>query len=152
MKCKLLRYQLGLFLKMFKLYNKYKNAKVKTNIGTFDSKLELRQFEILQWLEKAQKIKGLQRQVRIKLGHSDKCKVYYIADFIYFDCENKQFVIHDSKGFETPEFKIKLKWLLDCYGGFIFKIAKHNETICYKPFNDDMPLPLAFAKMEITTR
>lgn len=146
MRFKLSLCQLGLFLKMFKLYSKYKNAKVKTNIGTFDSKLELKQFEILQWMERGGKIKGLQRQVRIKLGNSDKCKVYYIADFVYFDCENKQYVIHDSKGFETPEFKIKAKWLLDMYGGFIFKVAKHNENIYYKPFNNDLPLPMVFLK------
>lgn len=124
--------------------NKYGNKKIATNEGKFDSRLELNQYNQLKWMERARRIKWLQRQVRIKLGTSDKCKVHYVADFCYFDNELQIFVIHDSKGFETPEFKLKAKWLLDCYGGFVFKVAFHNETKYYEPFDNTKPLPPCF--------
>lgn len=45
--------------------------------------------------------------------------------------------LHDTKGFETPEFKLKLKWLLDTYKGFIFKVSFKREIKIYEPFNEN---------------
>ena len=42
---------------------KYHNTKITNENGTFDSKREYNRFLELQWLEKAGKIAGLQRQV-----------------------------------------------------------------------------------------
>ena len=36
----------------------------------------------------------------------------YVADFVYFDEEEKDFVIEDTKGVRTPEYVIKRKLLL----------------------------------------
>lgn len=119
-----------------RVYNKFGNVKLNTPSGVFDSRLEYQQFLDLNLLEKVGKISNLQRQVRIKLGQSEKCKVHYIADFVYFDNEKSVWVIHDTKGFETPEFKLKLKWLLDSYKGFIFKVSFKRELKIYEPFNE----------------
>ena len=120
-----------------KVYNKFGNVKLNTPSGVFDSRLEYKEFLDLNLLLKADKISNLQRQVRIKLGQSEKCKVHYIADFVYFDNEKSVWVIHDTKGFETPEFKLKLKWLLDTYKGFIFKVSFKRELKFYEPFNEN---------------
>lgn len=117
--------------------SKFGNVKLDTPSGVFDSHLEYQQFLDLILLEKVGKISNLQRQVRIKLGQSEKCKVHYIADFVYFDNEKSVWVIHDTKGFETPEFKLKLKWLLDTYMGFIFKVSFKRELKIYEPFNEN---------------
>lgn len=116
--------------------NKYRNEKIKTEHGTFDSRLEYKEWLDLCLLQRAGKISHLKRQVRIKLGRSDRCKVHYITDFVYFDNEKSMWVIHDTKGYETPEFKLKLKWLLDSYTGFIFKVSKRNELKEYEPFGE----------------
>ena len=118
-----------------RVYSKFGNVKLNTPSGTFDSRLEYQQFLDLNLLEKVGKISNLQRQVRIKLGQSEKCKVHYIADFVYFDNKKKAWIIHDTKGYETPEFKLKLKWLLDTYTGFIFKVSFKCEIKEYEPFN-----------------
>lgn len=120
-----------------KVYNKFRNVKLNTPSGSFDSRLEYKEFLDLNLLLKAGKILNLQRQVRIKLGQSEKCKVHYIADFVYFDNEKSVWVIHDAKGFETPEFKLKMKWLLDTYKGFIFKVSFKRELKIFEPFNEN---------------
>lgn len=134
----------------FGIYRKYGNKKIPTMHGTFDSKLELTQFETLLWLQKANKISQLQRQVRIKLGHSKVCKVHYVADFIYYDNERKAWIIHDSKGVETTEFILKRKWLCDIYAGFVLKVAFKCETKEYLPFDSANPLPECLKNVTIS--
>ena len=125
-------------------YRKYGNTKIPTMHGTFDSKLELKQFEMLHLLQKANKISHLKRQVRIKLGRCADCKVHYVADFVYFDNERKSWIIHDSKGFETTDFILKRKWLCDIYAGFVLKVAFKGETKEYFPFDNANPMPDCF--------
>lgn len=118
----------------FNAFNKYKNQKVKTSAGTFDSKLELKHYNELVLLQKAKRISYLNKQVRIKLGKN--AKVYYIADFVYFDNVKNELVIADSKGIETDTFKVKLKWLLDTYSNFRFELIKRNDKKILYPYND----------------
>lgn len=110
--------------------NKYGNHKVTVDGLTFDSKREAKRFLELKILEKAGKISGLQRQKKILLipaqyepdiigprGGKKKGKLIehecsYVADFVYFDEEEKDFVIEDTKGVRTPEYVIKRKLLL----------------------------------------
>lgn len=122
------------FDKRFIKKSKYGNQKIETPSGAFDSRLEHEHFLRLQTLEKAGKIAYLQRQVRIKLGDSKDCKVVYIADFTYFDNDLGEFVVFDTKGFETKEFTLKRKWLLDSYIGFTFRVAFKQKIVDYKPF------------------
>lgn len=118
--------------------SKYKNEKIKTaNNGSFDSKLELSHYERLLWLEKAKKIKHLQRQVSIKLGKNPKCKIVYRADFVFFDIQNKEWVVMDSKGYMTDTFRLKKNWLLDNFYNFRFDIVFKNKTDIYYPYGSD---------------
>ncbi|EDP3942773.1 DUF1064 domain-containing protein [Campylobacter jejuni] len=118
--------------------NKYGNKKIKTsNNGSFDSKLELSHYEQLLWLEKAKKIKDLQRQVSIKLAKSPKCRIVYKADFVFYDIENKEWVVMDSKGFVTDSFRLKKAWLLDNFINFRFEIVYKNKQDVEYPYNDE---------------
>ncbi|EEV5427953.1 DUF1064 domain-containing protein [Campylobacter coli] len=118
--------------------NKYGNKKIKTsNNGSFDSRLELSHYEQLLWLEKAKKIKDLQRQVSIKLAKSPKCRIVYKADFVFYDIENKEWVIMDSKGFVTDSFRLKKAWLLDNFTNFRFEIVYKNKQDVEYPYNDE---------------
>lgn len=47
-------------------------------------------------------ITALQRQVSFNL-----LGVIYVADFVYLDCETKQFIVEDAKGFKTKEYRNK---------------------------------------------
>lgn len=52
------------------------------------------------------------RPVRVLLEHS--CR--YRADFVYTDCATGQLVVEDTKGYRTPEYKIKRKLMLSVHG------------------------------------
>lgn len=82
----------------------------------FDSLKEARRWSQLRLLEKAGEIRNLKRQVRIGLeGKNGPVtfqpsgrKAAYVADFTYEDRRlGWATVIEDSKGHETPEFKLK---------------------------------------------
>ena len=110
--------------------NKYHNHKVELLGEVFDSKREAARYMELKELEMAGKISGLQRQKKFELipaqyeegttgprgGHKKgkllEREVVYYADFVYFDEEEKDFVIEDAKGVRTPEYVIKRKLLL----------------------------------------
>lgn len=122
----------------FSRKNKYGNKRIKNaNNGSFDSKLELSHYEQLLWLEKAKKISDLQRQVSIKLAKSPKCRIVYKADFVFFDLENKEWVVMDSKGFVTDSFRLKKAWLLDNFINFRFEIVYQKRKEVEYPYNDD---------------
>ena len=109
--------------------SKYHAKKVSIQGEVFDSKKEARRFLELQMLEKAGKISGLQRQKRFVLipaqyepestgprggkikGKLLEREVAYVADFVYFDEEEKHFVIEDTKGVRTKDYVIKRKLL-----------------------------------------
>lgn len=122
-----------------KAYNKFKNHRVKNILGNFDSKLEYKHFLLLKAKEQKGNISHLKKQVRIKLGRSKDCKVYYVADFVYYDNLNEIWVVMDSKGKPTDTFKVKYKWLLDCYSGFRFDIAYANKIESYYPYDEKNP-------------
>ena len=110
--------------------NKYGNHKVTIDGETFDSKHEANRYLELKMLEKAGKISLLQRQKKFLLvpaqyepdtvgprggkikGKLIEKEISYYADFVYFDEEEKDFVVEDAKGVRTPEYVIKRKLLL----------------------------------------
>lgn len=111
--------------------SKYKNTKIETKDGKFDSKLEWKRFNTLELLQKNKSISKLKRQVKINLSSAMDLKCFYIADFVYLDSFG-ELIIEDTKGFETKEFKVKMKWLLSKYCNFTFNIVKDNDC---KSFN-----------------
>lgn len=101
--------------------NKYRNLKINhATYGKFDSKLEYETFLYLLALQQNKKISNLKRQVAIDLTpKKDKHKVKYVCDFTYIDKE-RGLIIADSKGIQTPEYRVKREWLLYQYKGFVF--------------------------------
>lgn len=122
-----------------KAYNKFKNHRVKNILGSFASKLEYKHFLLLKAQEQKGDISHLKKQVRIKLGKSKECKVYYVADFVFYDNINKIWVVMDSKGKPTDTFKVKYKWLLDTYSNFRFDIAYANKIESFYPYDEKNP-------------
>jgi hypothetical protein len=52
-------------------------------------------------------------------GHKGRIierKTMYIADFCYFDCDSRQNIVEDTKGFRTPEYRLKKKMMLYFHG------------------------------------
>ena len=114
--------------------NKYGNRKIQFDGQTFDSKKEMRHYTELLLLEKAGKIKDLQRQVKFQLipaqrepdiigpkgGHKPgkliEREVAYIADFVYVDTRTGERVVVDTKGVRTKEYVIKRKMMLYFHG------------------------------------
>ena len=116
--------------------NKYGNKKVTIGGMTFDSKKECDRYYELKLLERAGKIRDLQRQVRIelipaqyetyeryskktgeRLPDGRRCvekAVYYVADFVYWEGDQK--IAEDAKGFKTREYIIKRKLMRYLHG------------------------------------
>ena len=122
-----------------KAYNKFKNHRVKNILGSFASKLEYKHYLLLKAKEQKGDISHLKKQVRIKLGRSKECKVYYVADFVFYDNIENIWVVMDSKGKPTDTFKVKYKWVLDTYSNFRFDIAYANKIESYYPYDEKNP-------------
>ena len=107
-------------MRSYKDYSKYRNHKVETSEGTFDSKKEYKRWTELKLLERAGKITNLQRQVPYMLIPTQRTEtiteraVKYIADFVY-EREGKV-IVEDTTGVKTPEYVIKRKLMLFFYG------------------------------------
>jgi len=114
--------------------NKYGNRKIEVDGISFDSKKEARHYTELLLLQKAGKIKDLQRQVKFQLipaqrepetigpkggvkpGKLIEREVAYIADFVYVDTRTGETVVEDTKGFRTKEYTLKRKMMLYFHG------------------------------------
>lgn len=114
--------------------SKYKNKKACFDGIEFDSKKEAKRYIVLKDMEKRGMISDLQLQVKFTLiptqrepdtvgvrGGKIKGKVIereccYIADFSYFDNRSNEKVVEDTKGFRTPEYKLKRKLMLWVHG------------------------------------
>ena len=107
---------------------KYHNQHVRTSDGIIhDSQREATRWMELNILQRAGKIKNLNRQVKFVLipkqveyvGKKVKVverEVSYIADFVYIDNETMKTVVEDSKGVRTKDYIIKRKLLLWVHG------------------------------------
>lgn len=101
--------------------NKYHNKKVTVDGITFDSVKEARRYSELILLQRTGKIKDLRRQWKYVLIPSQYAEVdgkrkcierecTYVADFVYL--QDGEIIVEDTKGFRTPEYKIKRKLML----------------------------------------
>lgn len=123
---------------------KYHNKKIKTEDGTFDSKYEYEEWCRLKLLEHAGIIKNLYRQVQFSLIPTIRTTeetlrgISYFADFVYE--ENGVMHIVDTKGFETPEYKIKKRLLINQYvndNTVFVERKKHKKEKIYKKVVDN---------------
>lgn len=119
--------------------NKYHNKKTYTSDGILhDSRHEAERWSELLLLQRAGKIRDLERQVRFELvpayfeelytgefyqrgarkGELKKKRVcveksvVYVADFVYTDNNTAEQVVEDAKGDRTKEYIIKRKLML----------------------------------------
>lgn len=116
--------------------SKYGNSKVKKGDLTFDSQLEYQHFLVLFNRFQKGEIKDFARQVRIELttnAKSNADKVFYVADFVFYDNALQSWIVWDSKGMKTDTYIIKRKWLLDTYCGFLFIEHTSKEQKQYTP-------------------
>ena len=87
--------------------SKYNNTKTEVDGVVFDSAKEAKRFGDLKIREKAGEITGLCKQVSFQLS---TCK--YIADFVYYDKKQKEWIVEDVKSEMTkklPVFRLKKK-------------------------------------------
>lgn len=92
---------------------------VKTTIDgiTFDSKKEAARYQELKFLERSGEIKQLELQpVFMLLVKTGKAVGKYKADFKYFDCAKRKWIVEDSKGVRTPVYRLKKKIVEEVYG------------------------------------
>ena len=100
--------------------SKYRNRKVETPDGTFDSVKEYSRWQELKLLQRAGEIYDLQRQVPFVLiptqkdehGKVIEREVKYIADFTYREKCGNRLVVEDTKGMKTKEYILKRKMIL----------------------------------------
>lgn len=103
---------------------KYRNTPTVVDGVRFDSKKEARRWGELQLLQRAGEIRNLQRQQRYPLEVNDRLIATYVSDFTYFEkagivCDGEdgfRLVVEDSKGVQTPEFKLKAKLMKAIHG------------------------------------
>lgn len=87
-----------------------------------DSKLEARRCAELHLLERAGAISHLEQQPEYPcIVNGDKICTYR-ADFRYFEGDAR--VVEDTKGFETPDFKLKKKLVEALYPGVTIRIQR----------------------------
>jgi len=101
----------------------------------WDSEKEYNRWRELKLMEKAGGIKDLKRQVRFEfqLIYSEPIsienielieewteyvveKMFYVADFRYYDCNKIGYITEDTKGYRTKEYKKKKKLMKKIYG------------------------------------
>lgn len=92
-------------------------------VGEHASKKEHSRANQLKLMQRAGLISALQEQVSFELippqrdsaGKLLEHACRYIADFVYRD-QSGQLIVEDTKGFKTPEYKIKRKLMLSVHG------------------------------------
>ena len=102
--------------------NKYRNKKTIIDGIKFDSKKESTRYLELKLLEKAGSIKELELQKSFEIQpdftlNNHKIRpIRYVADFYYYDNDKKQYVVEDTKGYRTKDYKLKKKMFEYRYG------------------------------------
>jgi Protein of unknown function (DUF1064) len=96
--------------------NKYRAVKTEVDGIVFHSKREAKRYGELRLLEKAGEILQLRLQVKYAVNINGIKVCEYRADFAYYDCENKCYVIEDCKGVRTAVYRLKKK-LVEAYYG-----------------------------------
>ena len=108
---------------------KYNAKKVTIDGITFASQLEGERFKQLKLLEKADEITGLILQPEFQILHGfvdaetgEKIKSrFYVGDFQYIDNITNKIIVEDTKGMETPEFRLKWSLVKSLYPQYEFR-------------------------------
>lgn len=81
----------------------------------FDSKAEARRYQELKLMERGRLIRNLELQPRFPIEINGVKVCTYVADFRYVSCGTSEMVVEDTKGFKTPEYKLKKKLMKAVY-------------------------------------
>jgi len=117
-------------------YNKFQNQKTEVNGITFDSKLEADRFQQLKLMELAGEITNLRLQVEFQIfqgyinpdtGEKTKSS-NYVGDFMYTDIHEHKVIVEDTKGIETPDFKLKWKLVQSQYPQYEFRKVTRDDV------------------------
>lgn len=110
-----------------KKFYKYHNKKTEVDGIIFDSKKESQRYIALKQLEGHGLISHLQLQRRFevvpKAGNNTRAR-YYIADFVYHDCQTDADIIEDVKSPITRKdavYSLKKALMLYLYPNYVFK-------------------------------
>lgn len=97
---------------------KFRNKPTHVDGIQFSSKKEAKRWTDLQLLLKADRIRGLERQVKFDLRVGGKLVCRYIADFVFEEYERGiwQRVVEDAKGYPTPVYRLKKKLMEAVHG------------------------------------
>jgi hypothetical protein len=111
--------------------NKYNNKKITINGITDDSKKEYDRHCILKTLEKSGKIRELKfHETSMNIILQKTPQIKYEPDFCYY--ENNIYIIEDVKGYQTKEFKLKKKLIINKLNNNeivgIFRLTKYSKT------------------------
>ena len=93
---------------------KYRAVQTSVDGKLFASKKEARRYRELKLLSRAGVIHDLRCQVSFDLRVNDIHVCRYVADFVYF--ENEEKIVEDTKGFLTKEYRIKRKLMKAVFG------------------------------------
>ena len=108
---------------------KYNAKKVTIDGITFASQLEGERYKQLKLLQQAGEIEGLSLQDEFQIARGwinpdtgEKIKsAFYVADFTYFDNREKRWIVEDTKGMETADFRLKWKLVQSQYRDYEFR-------------------------------
>jgi hypothetical protein len=97
--------QNGTQIPIEKLKSKFGAVKCEINGLMFHSKKESQRYLELELLHKA----GLISKPILQYEFLLPGPIKYRSDFVYYDYKELVFVVEDTKGFKTPEYKLKKK-------------------------------------------
>lgn len=100
--------------------SKFRNQKVTTEDGRFDSKREASRWNVLRLEEKAGRITKLRRQVAFSLSVNGEHVAKYVADFVYE--RDGERIVEDAKGFRTELYVMKRKLMAAVHGITIIEV------------------------------
>ena len=108
---------------------KFNNEMTTIDGIKFSSRLEAERFQQLMLLEQAGEISDLhlQHELQVFQGYVDpqtgekKRSSFYLGDFFYVDVRNHKIIVEDTKGMETPEFRLKWKLAQSQYPEYEFR-------------------------------
>lgn len=119
--------------------SKYGAKRTEQNGYSFASGLERAVYNQLQIMQIAKLLIVKQTQVTVYLTEA---KIKYIADFLIENLEENREELVEAKGFETPEWRIKLT-LYKSYGTMPLQIWRGTK---YRPFLDEVITPKGMMK------
>lgn len=94
--------------------SKYGSKRVEFDNIKFHSQKECSRYKVLKILNERGEITDLKLQVKFELKVNDELIEKYVADFTYYDKQGN-YVVEDTKGFKTNDYKRKKKWMKNIY-------------------------------------